>query len=249
MTTTSLSPADRNLVLLLLAAIVTALAWLIPYASYLLYPFAILSTWFHEMAHGLTALALGGDLWRLRLNPDASGLAGYTLPAGTGPVTKGLIAMSGPLGPPLAGMLFIISGANSKSARWTLVLLGAALLVSGVLWVRSMFGLVSVSILGLAVLWVGLKSSTGIRIFAIQFLGVQACLSTWRQLGYLFKDYVMVEGDLMASDTMQIQQNLAFPYWLWGALLALASLALLVIGLGLAYRQATGSMGKAKTEI
>lgn len=236
MTSPTLSAADRNLVLLLLAAIVTTLAWILPYASYLLYPFAILSTWFHEMGHGLMALAMGGELWQLRLNPDGSGVAGYTLGADAGVFAKALIAMSGPLGPPLAGMLFIVAGRSPGAARWTLLLLGGMLLLSGLLWVHSAFGLVAVAGLGLGMFWLALRSSVGIRAFAIQFLGVQACLSTWRQVGYLFKDYVTVEGNLMASDTMQIQQNLWLPYWLWGLLLALASIALLVIGLGLAYR-------------
>ena len=44
--------------LIIAAALVLFLPQL-PLGNYLLYPFAILTTWFHEMGHGLTALLLG----------------------------------------------------------------------------------------------------------------------------------------------------------------------------------------------
>ena len=41
--------------------LILALQGLVPYGGYLLYPFTLLSTWVHEMGHGVTALLrIGG---------------------------------------------------------------------------------------------------------------------------------------------------------------------------------------------
>jgi hypothetical protein len=47
----------------------------VPYGRLLLYPFALFSTWVHEMCHGMAAMALGGDIEWLKIYPDTSGLA------------------------------------------------------------------------------------------------------------------------------------------------------------------------------
>ena len=44
---------------LLTAGVLVVFAPALPFGNYLIYPFMILATWFHEMGHGLTALAFG----------------------------------------------------------------------------------------------------------------------------------------------------------------------------------------------
>ncbi len=222
---------------LLIAAIVTVIAWQIPGANYVLYPFAILSTWFHEMAHGLTALLVGGDFQQLVINPDGSGVASYTIRSNEGGrLGRALIAAGGPLGPPVAGMLFILCGGRRGLARTALVLLGGLLVLSALLWVRSLFGLAAVGALGAAILLLAVKGTVWWQGFGIQLLGVQACISSYRQVSYLFTDYADIDGEWMRSDTMQIQQQLWLPYWFWGALIVTLTLLLLGLGLWLAYR-------------
>ena len=60
--------------LILAGFIVIALPSL-PFGNYLVYPFTILTTWFHEMGHGLTALVMGQDFVRLQIFANGSGLA------------------------------------------------------------------------------------------------------------------------------------------------------------------------------
>ena len=57
---------------LLLAGALVLLLPLIPFGAYVLYPFVILTTWFHEMAHGLAAMLVGWDFQRLVILPDGS---------------------------------------------------------------------------------------------------------------------------------------------------------------------------------
>ncbi len=91
----------------------------------------------------------------------------------------------------------------------------------------------AIPLLGLSILGTGLKAPRWLQGFTVQFLGVQACVSTYQQLDYLFS---YSAGPLGLSDTAQIQQQLLLPYWFWGTLMAIASLIILVQSLRLAYR-------------
>jgi hypothetical protein len=222
---------------LLAAGAVTVLLWQVPGGNYVLYPFTILATWFHEMAHGLAALVLGGRFNQLLVFPDGSGVAQFSGPLMLGPMGRAIVAAAGPLGPPIAGGILILTSRNMRAVSLGLKILGAVLLISTVIWVRSLFGLIMIPLLGVSIFAVAVKGSPRVQVFAVQFLGVQACVSTYRQLGYLFS---YSAGPLGISDTAQMQQALLLPYWLWGALLAAASLLILVVSLRIAYRPRPG---------
>ncbi len=52
---------------LLGAAVTTAILWQLPMGDYILYPFTILATWFHEISHGLMSIILGGNFRELQI--------------------------------------------------------------------------------------------------------------------------------------------------------------------------------------
>ena len=60
----------RRAGLLLCLAIASILLWQTAFGSFLLYPFTILATWFHEMGHGIAAMLTGSDFERLLIFPD-----------------------------------------------------------------------------------------------------------------------------------------------------------------------------------
>lgn len=215
------------------AAIATTLLWQVPGGDYILYPFTILATWFHEMGHGLMALLLGGQFQKLEIFSNGSGVATYGLRSSLGPIGPALVAAAGPMGPPLAGAVLILASRSFKLASLSLKILGGFLLFSTLIWVRSLFGLVAIPLLGLIILGIALKAPRWVQGFAIQFLGVQACISTYHQLDYLFS---YSAGSLGLSDTAQMQRYLILPYWFWGGLMAIASLVILVQSLRVAYR-------------
>jgi hypothetical protein len=218
---------------LITAAVATIILWQIPGGDYILYPFTILATWFHEMGHGLMALLLGGQFHKLQIFSNGSGVATYAIRSTWGPIGPALVAAAGPMGPPLAGAALILASRSFKTASLSLKILAAFLLLSTLVWVRSWFGLLAIPLLGLMVLAVALKTPHWVQGFAIQFLGVQACVSTYHQLGYLFSYRA---GPLGISDTAQMQRYLLLPYWVWGGLMAVGSLVILVQSLRVAYR-------------
>ncbi len=218
------------------AAIATVILWQIPVGNYILYPFSILATWFHEMGHGIAAMLLGGNFQKLLLYPNGSGLAYHSGANFLGPIGSALVSAGGPMGPPIAGAMLILASRNRQSTRYGLMILGAVLMLSTLIWVRSLFGIVIIPIMGLGILATALYTPTWFRAFAIQFLGVQACISTYHQLDYLFTYRVVIGGRAMLSDTGKMAQNLLLPHWFWGGLMAIAAAVILFQSLRIAYR-------------
>jgi len=93
-----------------------------------------------------------------------------------------------------------------------------------------------VALIGAVILLVAYRGAPWLQAFSLQFLGVQACLSAWRQIGYLFTEIVEISGDRLFSDTAQISHALFLPYWFWGGAIIGATALLLLFSLWWAYR-------------
>jgi hypothetical protein len=240
--------ANRARVSLLAAAVlVVALEYLVPYGRYVLYPFTLLSTWVHEMGHGLTALAVGGQFLKLEIFADASGVATTAAREGW---RSAAVSAGGLLAPPLLCALVLSLVRGPGRAFLFLVGLAAALVLSLALWVRSLVGLVAVPGLAL-VLVTGARLGVGrLRLVLAQLVAVVLGVDTvGRTLGYLFVS--RVEAGATAggrSDVGGIADALGGPYWLWGALVAVAALALLLGGLRAALA-GEGAAGRATEEL
>lgn len=62
---------------------------------------------------------------------------------------------------------------------------------------------------------------------ALHLLGVQACISAWRQFDYLFSSGGTVGGQLHRSDTAAMADALLLPYWFWGGVVSAAIVSIL----------------------
>ena len=212
-------------------ALATVVAWQFPLGHLALYPFTLLATWFHEMGHGLTAALLGADFQRLVIFPDASGFAEMAIPADMGNVDRAAIAAAGLLGPGTAGAAMIASARSARLTRVVLALLGVALVAATVIWVRSPVGwLVLPAFAGLA-LAAAVFFRPSWQRFTLELLGVQAAISVWQDLGYLFSSGATVGGMQGASDTGAISAAIGMPYWFWGGLITVTVVALIVASL------------------
>ncbi|HYD11894.1 MAG TPA: M50 family metallopeptidase [Allosphingosinicella sp.] len=230
--------AQRHRITLLLGiALVSILLWQTSLGSLLLYPFTILATWFHEMGHGLVALLAGRGFERLLVFADGSGVAVSLRPADGYGLIDALVAAGGPLGPGIAGALLIIASRSPAATRYAMGVLGAALILSTLIWVRSLTGWLVLPALGIAIGLLAWRGSPSWQGFAIQLLGVQACISVWRQFDYLFSPGGHVGGQLQRSDTGAIADVLLLPFWFWGAAISAAILALLGLSFWLAFRR------------
>ena len=115
---------NRNVLILLITVIVTVMLWQFQTGRYIIYPFTILGTWFHEMGHGLTAIILGGSFNYLELFPDGSGLAVHTGNLLFGSIGRAVVAAGGPVFPIIIGSVLIIASVKFKSSNIILFAFG-----------------------------------------------------------------------------------------------------------------------------
>ncbi|MGX7926012.1 M50 family metallopeptidase [Tsuneonella sp. HG094] len=197
-------------------AFATVLLWQLPFGPILLYPFTMLATWFHEMGHGLASMLLGARFEELMIFADGSGYAQSAWSFDAPGLFRALTAAAGLLGPSLAGAALIVASRSRRATRTALVLLGTALLLSTVIWVRSIAGWIVLPAIGMAVLGLAVWGSASAKRLGVELLGVQAAISLGRDIHYLFSSGAMVGGQLQPSDTQAIANEVWLPYWFWG---------------------------------
>ena len=112
-----LTEQQKYILWMMAFAVFTIILWRVPFGMLVLYPFTILSTWFHEMAHGIIALILGGSFHQLEIYADGSGLAVWSGNLFLGNVGKAIVAAAGPLGPTAAGAILIILSKKEKHIK------------------------------------------------------------------------------------------------------------------------------------
>jgi hypothetical protein len=130
----------------------------------------------------------------------------------------------------VAAAFMLLMARRPQRARWTLAGFGFALVLAEVLVVRNGFGVGFVAVVAAACLAIAFLAGDGFNQLALVFLAVQLALSVWSRGDYLFVEGGYVNGQLMASDTKQMEIALGAPYWFWGGLCALFSVAVLVLG-------------------
>lgn len=219
-----------------LLTVITIIVWHSPLAI-ALYPFMLLATWFHEMGHGLAGMLVGARFETLVILPDGSGYTETLRPVDMSRIESAVISAGGPLGPAIAGGALIVASRWRKGSTAALVVLAATLLASTLLVVRGPTGLIAMPLIAFAILALARFAGTARRQIALQFLGLQACISTYVNLGYLFSKGGVLEGGAMLSDTAQMARALLLPYWFWGGALTLAILGIIAASLWLAYRR------------
>lgn len=224
-----------EIVSLIVLAILSAGLWQFEIGRYILYPFTILGTWFHEMSHGIAAMILGANFERLELNSDGSGLAVYSGGVILGGIGKAIVAAAGPLGPAIFGSIMIISSSKTKYTRFFLFFLLFLLVISALFWIRTIFGLIFALVFVLVLSAFLKKGSQNSLKLLLQFLGVQAIMSVYLSVDYLFSKGGSIGVENYYSDTQVMQNELFLPYWFWGGFLLISCMIMLVMSLKFIY--------------
>jgi hypothetical protein len=232
-----ISEQQKSILWILLFAIFTVILWQIPYGMLILYPFTILSTWFHEMAHGIMALILGGTFHQLEIYADGSGLAMWSGNLFGGNFGKALVALAGPLGPTLAGALLIVLSKNEKKLKAILYTFSAILAFSVIYWIRSIYGIPVILAFAVLIFFAGLKMQTKNQKLLIIFLGIQSFLSIYLSIGYLMSQEAYINNKYHISDTGVVAQNLFFPYWIWGGIIIFISIFAMIQSISHIYKK------------
>lgn len=225
----------KNMIWLILFAVLTLVLWNIPNGKLFLYPFTILGTWFHEMGHGLTAWILGGNFNRLEIYPNGSGLAQFSHNFNN--LKLGITAGAGPFGPTIAGFILIYASLRKSTAKYGLILLSVIMIASCIIWIRPVFGagFFIILFLGIIFAYLAIKSNTSTQSIILQFLGIQAFMSVYLSVDYLFSKGGIVGNAQYYSDTQVMADNLLLPFWFWAGLIIIFSLIVIFYSMKLAF--------------
>jgi len=125
----------------------------VPFGRLALYPVILLVTFLHEFGHSIFAVATGGSVSGLQVNPDGSGYAmisgGWTA----------LVLMGGYIGSALFGNVLLYIGLRKdKLAKYAIYVLSAALMFSAFWWFESFFTRILLLLFAGAFVWLSKAS-------------------------------------------------------------------------------------------
>lgn len=202
------------------------IVWMILQVPMARIPILFLSTWAHELGHGLGAVFTGGRFIELTVFPNFSGVAQT---ATVNDFQRGMVILIGLLGPSLIGVLMIILTRALNWYRVAIVVL-AALLAMSQIWAADSFTRMALGggtvILGL-IAW---KVPSQAVMYVSHIIAIALCLNALTGFGYFFIGNAEVAGSLYRSDTGVMADILGGPHWIWGGLIAALSIIILFAG-------------------
>jgi hypothetical protein len=216
---------------LLIAIVVLLVLANVPYGRMVLYPFALFSTWVHEMCHGMAALVLGGEIEWLKIYPDTSGLARTRRPDNA--LATAFVASAGYVGTAVVGALMLAARRIERVGQMGASAFGGLMLLSVLLWVRNPFGVFALAAIGglLVAAGIKLKGETASGLYA--FLAATCSLNAFTNIKDLLGAGTMrVGGEVVNhSDANTVADALLLPSWFWAGSWLVLAVVLTAIGL------------------
>jgi len=200
--------------------------------TWFVYPLKILVVFFHELSHGLMAVATGGSIERIQLAAQEGGLC----------VTRGgnrfLVLSAGYLGSLAMGGIILVLATRTRQDKLIVWALGALMIVVSVLFVRPLlsFGFVFCLVVGGALIAAGARLSEEVNDFILKTVGLTSCL-------YAVLD---ISSDILTrpqlcSDARMLEDLTHIPTQVWGVLWMGIALVAAVFFLVVACRREPGS--------
>jgi hypothetical protein len=201
------------------AAAISLVVSLTPWAPILLYPFKLFTTWVHETGHALMTLIVGGRVIAITIRPDTSGLTTSLIPPGR--VARGFIASAGYLGAAAVGCLLMASTRVDRWAHTILLTLSACMFATIVLWMRNPFSVFVVLAWSVALMTLARKAGAAAVQFFLSLLAIQVALDAVYDIRVLF----LIGRN--QSDAATMARLFFLPPWVWATTWMLMSVAML----------------------
>ena len=204
-------------------AAVVLLAWGTP----VVWPLKILVVFFHELSHGLAAIATGGGIVRIEVVAAQGGLC----------VTRGgsafLTLSAGYLGSLLWGSAALLAAVRSRRDRGLMIALGAVIATATLLWVRPLFsfGFGFHLAAGLALVAVGAWLPEIVCDGVLRVFGVASCLYV---VPDIWSDTIARSG--LRSDARMLAELTGVPTVVWGAFWIIVALLVIARAVAVAGR-------------
>ena len=204
--------------------LVLAAVWL-AWHTWLVYPLKILVVFFHELSHGLAAMATGGKIVGIEMVAREGGLC-RTLGG-----NRFLTLSAGYLGSLAWGGLILVAAARSRYDQAITAVLGLVLLASALLWVRPVFsfGFPFAVVVGAALVAAGLYLPARANDYLLKAVGLVSILYAVFDI----QDDILSRPHLLESDAALLASLTGLPtlFWglLWMAIALLAAVAFLAV--------------------
>jgi hypothetical protein len=189
------------------AAAVSLVISLTPWAPILLYPFKLFTTWVHECGHALATVLVGGRVNAITIQPDTSGLTMSLVPIGR--ISQGVVASAGYLGAAVVGCLLMAATRVERGAHAILLGIGVFMLGTLVFWMRNLFGAAVVLAWGVVLVALARRRIGNAPRFLLSFLAIQVALNSVYDIRVLF----LIDGG--PSDAATMAELFLAPSWMW----------------------------------
>ena len=184
-----------------------AALWLL-WDTLLVYPLKVFVVFLHEISHGIVAVATGGAIHQITLSPLLGGAC--HCPGGNAFLTLS----AGYLGSLFWGGVILEAGRRAgRRADRVVHLVGGAMVVITLLFVRGAFGLVFGILFGAALLLAARSMSNDANRTLLNVLGLTSCL-------YAVLDIKadILDRPLLESDAAMLGDLTGVPTLVWGVL-------------------------------
>lgn len=213
---------DSKTLLIVIAMVVLAIAF---WDSPLIFPIKAFVVLLHELSHGLAAVVTGGHIERIELSANLGGvcwsrggLRAAVLPAGY-------------LGSMLWGGVILVGAARSRHDKVFSAIIGVVVLVTTVMFVRTVFGIAFGLLFGGGLIAVALVFSPWVNDVLLKLLGVTCSL-------YAVIDIKqdLISRTIPGSDAYVMSEEFFFPPVFWGVFWIVIALAFTMLFLWLSIR-------------
>lgn len=201
-----------------------------PTSRLVAYPFTMLATISHEIAHLVAAWLVGGEALGFIVTPDLGGMATSKR---EGDMAGAIVAGAGLLGPPIVSGILIILTRGLKQSALALLLLGVGVVSAGFFWGNDLFTQACCYALGGLVIMLGFVGQPRLRSIIAQTVAIFLSVNGVLALDYAFSAGGTVAGTDHYSDTFMISTYLGGSYLFWGTLIAVTSLSILLLAVSL----------------
>jgi hypothetical protein len=212
---------DAKLFFALAAA---AVAGVLFWNTWPLYPFKLLVVLMHESGHAAATLLVGGSVDAIRISPDQGGVTLSRFPPSL--LREIVISSAGYVGSAVSGCVLLYTAARSKEGRWPLIALAAWCGLVAVLYVRDGFTLVFVGGCALAL---GLIARFGPALLRRTLLVFLAAFSCCYALYDIRDDLLHLTSATGGTDADALARATFVPAIVWAVAWGALSIALVAI--------------------
>lgn len=222
-----MNTSDENLARAWGLPIVLVILSLWFWQSWLVFPFKLLTVFFHELSHGIAAVITGGSIERIELNMNEGGVC-YTR-GGWFP----LILLAGYLGSLLWGTVLLITAARTRYDREIVGGLGVLVLGVTLVYIRNASGFAFGALFGVGLLALAKYSSEWVCDQFLKYLGLTSSL-------YVVFDIKsdLIDRNVPMSDAYRLAEMVWLPGWVVGILWLALAVVILWKAMGVALKHA-----------